>query len=189
MIPDVRKSADQPLVQRCLQRDLTAWRELYEQHKIGLFNVAVRILGNTEDAEDAIQETFVRIVKALPKFAGDCKLATWIYRILLNTCFSKLKQQRSRARKIANHAIEMIANAVTTENNPVSTVILEQELAALPLGYRSVFILHAVEGFAHEEIASILAISVGTSKSQLFKAKQLLKQRLQPYLEQMVKNQ
>lgn len=178
-------TSDQQLIQRCLDGDISAFRQLYEQHKVGLFNIAKRILWNTQDAEDALQETFVRIFRALPHFNRECKLSTWIYRILLNTCYSSLKRKKSFIEKFENLSTDQVTSSSENRENPITNVILEQEIASLPTGYRTVFILHEIEGFSHEEIAEMLEIKIGTSKSQLFKAKNMLRKRLQPYLDQL----
>lgn len=173
--------SDQQLIQRCLKNDMSAYRQLYDDHKDVLFNIAMRIHQNVQDAEDVLQETFVRIFKALPDFKGESKLSTWIYRILLNTCFSNLKHKKSSAEKVIYLSKEELAHATAQIENPDTGIILEQEITALPVGYRTIFVLHEVEGFAHEEIAKMLEITTGTSKSQLFKAKKMLRRRLKPF--------
>lgn len=174
-------NSDQPLIQRCISGDITAFRELYEQHKETMYNVALRMLRNVPDAEDALQETFVRIFKALPGFKGESKLSTWIYQILLNTCFSSLKQKKSSSARFISSSKFELDNVAKSDRNPDASIILEQEIGTLPVGYRAVFVLHEVEGFAHEEIAELLEITVGTSKSQLFKAKKMLQKKLKPF--------
>ena len=174
-------ASDQQLIQRCLSGEISAFRQLYEQHKEIMYNVALRILRSVPDAEDALQETFVKIYRSLPGFKGECKLSTWTYQILLNTCLSSLKQKKSSvARLISSSEFDL---EKITETNEISdaSIILEQEIGALPLGYRTVFVLHEVEGFAHEEIAAMLGTTEGTSKSQLFKAKKMLRKQLKPF--------
>lgn len=174
-------TAEQGLIQRCLSGELSAYRELYEQHKEIMYNVALRILRNIPDAEDALQETFVRIFKALPGFKGESKLSTWIYQILLNTCFSSLKQKKLFVARFISSSKFDLEKVTEPNENPDVSFILEQEISALPLGYRTVFVLHEVEGFGHEEIAQMLEITIGTSKSQLFKAKKILQKKLKPF--------
>jgi RNA polymerase sigma-70 factor (ECF subfamily) len=178
---DDQVDSDQRLIQRCVSGDISAFRELYDQHKVGLFNVAMRIHQDVQDAEDALQEAYVRIFKALPDFKSECKLSTWIYRILLNTCFSSLKRKKSTSKKIESLPVDQLINSPENRENPIVNLILEQEIAALPVGYRTVFLLHEMEGFCHEEIAEMLEITIGTSKSQLYKAKKVLQKRLKPY--------
>lgn len=174
--------SDQLIIQRCLNGDISAFRELYDEHKDRLFNIAMRIHGNVQEAEDVLQETFVRIYRALPGFKGTCKLSTWLYRILLNTSFSSLKRKKSHEKKLEGYLQDQSTQSMESRENPAIHVILEQEIGSLPPGYRSVFVLHEVEGFSHEEIGDMLEISAGTSKSQLFKAKKILQKRLKPFL-------
>lgn len=178
---DDQLSSDQRLIQRCLSGDRSAYRELYDRHKEVMYNVALRIFRNAPDAEDALQESFIRIFKALPGFNCECQLSTWVYKILLNTCFSGLKQKKSSAkRSVALDNLEP-AQLIASSENPDVSIVLEQELGALPVGYRTIFVLHEVEGFGHEEIAQMLEITIGTSKSQLFKAKKMLRKKLEPF--------
>ncbi len=177
---DDQVASEQELIQRCLNGEILAYRELYEQHKNRLFNIAVRIHQNVQDAEDSLQEAYVKIFRALPDFKGDCKLATWIYRIVLNTCLSQVSRKKipiDRFEQLEKEQLNFSGNA----KDPMEAIILEQEIAQLPIGYRTVFMLYEVEGFAHQEIAEMLEITVGTSKSQLHKAKQMLQKRLKPY--------
>lgn len=178
---DDQVTSEQGLIQRCLNNDMSAYQQLYDDHKEVLFNIAMRIHRNVQDAEDALQETFVRIYKALPGFKGESKLSTWIYKILLNTCFSSLKQKKSAVKRFIRSSKIDLDKVAKSDKNPDASIILEQEIGALPLGYRTVFVLHEVEGFGHEEIAQMLEITVGTSKSQLFKAKKMLRKRLKPF--------
>jgi RNA polymerase sigma-70 factor (ECF subfamily) len=179
---DDQINSDEQLIQHCLNGEISAFQKLYDQHKEGLFNVAMRIHHNFQDAEDTLQETFVKIYKALPGFKGECKFSSWIYKILLNTCLSSLKQKKSSAERIFKLSKDELVNSTEQYENPLNKLIREQEIASLPVGYRSVFVLHEVEGFSHEEIAKMLEITIGTSKSQLFKAKRMLQQRLKAYV-------
>lgn len=175
-------NSEQRLIRRCLNGEMAAYRQLYEQHKEVLYNLALRLHGNVQDAEDSLQEAFVKIYRSLPKFEGKSKLSTWLYKIVVNTCLTNLKR-----RKLPTESYEKVQELATTLSNKSEdhtlNIILEQEIARLPEGYRAVFILYEVEGFPHQEIAEILGITVGTSKSQLHRAKRILRKRLQPYWE------
>jgi RNA polymerase sigma factor (sigma-70 family) len=92
-----------------------------------------------------------------------------------------LKQKKLFAERIFKLSKDELADSTEQNENPINNLILEQEIASLPVGYRSAFVLHEVEGFSHEEIADMLEITIGTSKSQLFKAKKMLRIRLKPY--------
>ncbi len=178
---DDQATSEQELIQRCLNNDLSAYRELYEQHKNGLFNIAMRIHQNVQDAEDSLQEAFIKIFRALPDFKGECKLATWIYRIVLNTCLSRVNEKKTSIDLYEKFGGKLL-NVSDSSSDLTAAIILEQEMAQLPAGYRTVFVLYEVEGFSHEEIAAILEITVGTSRSQLFKAKKMLRKRLKSFL-------
>ena len=181
-------SAEEQLIQRCLDGDLSAYHRMYEQHKEVMYNVAFRLHQNVQDAEDSMQDAFMKVFKALPDFRGDCRLSTWIYRILLNTCFSRLKKNRGPVVHAEDIRETGPASLPGPAEEPSTRMILEEEIAHLPLGYRTVFVLYEVEGFTHQEIADMLAISVGSSKSQLHKAKRILQGRLQPYREMLETN-
>jgi RNA polymerase sigma factor (sigma-70 family) len=171
---------DRETIRRCLAGDMSAYRLLYESHKDVLYNVALRIHRNEQDAEDSLQEAFVRIFKSLPRFRGECRFSTWVYKILMNTCLTKLRKTRHPAESLDRLENRPPAGA---GGDVTAKMILEQEIANLPLGFRTVFVLFEVEGFSHDEIAKMLDITEGTSKSQLHKAKRVLRKRLGPYME------
>jgi RNA polymerase sigma-70 factor (ECF subfamily) len=172
---------DQELIQRCLDGDIAAGRQLYDLHKEILYNVALRLHQNVQDAEDSLQEAFIKIFRGLQDFKGDCKLATWMYRIVLNTCLTDMNRKKLSTDSYEKMDEEQQWQLSDSAEDPTLQVILEQELAQLPIGYRTVFILYEVEGFSHQEIAAMLEITVGTSKSQLHKAKRMLQKRLKPF--------
>ena len=151
---------------------------VYHRYKRRVFALALRIVG-TSDAEEVAQEAFIRVFRGLPKFRGDAALGTWIYRLAVNAALS----HRSRRSNLPAAALEERAAepalAVTHETRDLALrKQLERALAALPLGYRTVIVLHDVEGLEHEEVASILGCHVGTSKSQLHKARAKLREAL-----------
>lgn len=162
---------------------MSAYRFLYETHKDVLYNVAFRMHRNEQDAEDSVQEAFVSIFKFLPRFKGECRFSTWIYKILMNTCLTKLRRTRPPAESLDRLENGRAARLAGANRDVTAKMILEQEIANLPLGFRTVFILHEVEGFSHDEIAQMLGITEGTSKSQLHKAKRVLQNRLRPFME------
>jgi RNA polymerase sigma-70 factor (ECF subfamily) len=173
---------DAETIGRCLAGDRSAYRLLYEAHRDLLFNIARRMHRNPQDAEDSVQEAFIRIVRFLPRFRGECRFSTWACRILMNTCLSQLRKTRPPVAGFKGNGVQIADRAADGGVAPVK-MILEQEIARLPLGFRTVFILHEVEGFSHEEIAHMLDVTEGTSKSQLFKAKRVLRKWLRPFLD------
>ncbi len=170
------------LIQRCKHGDIQAFKIIYETHKTKIYNIAYRIHGNHEDAQDSVQDAFVLIFKKIKSFRGESALSTWFYRIVVNTCLNNIRKSKTQRESSLSDLLESKAN---NDQNKSLQIILEQEIQNLPTGYRAVFVLYEIEGFTHEEIGKILKISQGTSKSQLHRAKQLLRKRLSPYIESL----
>jgi RNA polymerase sigma-70 factor, ECF subfamily len=154
---------------------------LYHRYKRRVYSLAVRIVGPV-DAEEVAQEAFIRIFRGLPKFRGDAALSTWIYRLAVNAALSH-RTRRAAARLpteegAGDKTIEAQPAEEPAPGDAVLRARLERALVRLPAGYRTVIVLHDVEGLEHEEIASILSCHVGTSKSQLHKARAKLREIL-----------
>jgi RNA polymerase sigma-70 factor (ECF subfamily) len=134
------------------------------------------------DAEEVAQEAFIRIFRGLPKFRGDAALSTWIYRLAVNAALShRTRRAGARLPTDENQNDQALEAQPAEEPAPGDAVLrgrLERALVQLPAGYRTVIVLHDVEGLEHEEIASILRCHVGTSKSQLHKARARLREIL-----------
>lgn len=177
----VAPSEDAELAARCRAGDLSAYERLYTLHGARMKNVARNLLGNPVDAEDAVQETFLKVQRSIAGFRGQSSFVTWTYRILINTCYDA---RRSRMRK------KEVANDDTGESprpeprapgaHPSLRMALERALAALTKHQRDVFLLYEVEGFHHAEIAGMLEITETASKNTLFQAKKNLRQVLEP---------
>ena len=143
-------------------------------------SVARNLLGNAPDAEDAVQEAFLKVYRGMAGFKGDSALSSWLYRILVNTCFD---MGRRRKRRAENPQPEPQAEAPAFDPpapamDPTLRLTLERSLNGLPDLPRSVFLLYEVEGFKHREIAEILGIAEGTSKHALFTARKELQARI-----------
>jgi RNA polymerase sigma-70 factor (ECF subfamily) len=152
--------------------DVPAFEELYRQHSTRLFNLAWRMCGTRADAEDLLQEIFLLAYRKLPEFRGDSTVGTWLYRLAMNRCLDHLKSRQTRASGMTTHLDEeVIAGPKLVADGGLNRLDLERAIARLPDGARAAFVLHDVEGFQHHEIASILGISEGTSKSQVHKAR------------------
>jgi RNA polymerase sigma-70 factor (ECF subfamily) len=139
-------------------------------------SVAANLLGSTSDAEDAVQEAFLKLYRSLPGFKGDSLLGTWLYRILVNTCHDK-GRRRARSAEVPEASRPEEARAPEPEAPPVDhplRLTLERLLRGLAPLPRAVFVLHEVEGFKHPEIAGILGIPEGTSRYTLWEAKKAL---------------
>ncbi|MEQ8424024.1 MAG: RNA polymerase sigma factor [Cyclobacteriaceae bacterium] len=161
---------DQSLVNEFLRtRSERAFRMLYRRHSEGLYRVGFRMLnGNKQEADELLQEMWCIAVSKLDHFEWRASLRTWLCAILINQ-IKEYKRVLARGKNIKIHF-----DPTTTETNGLH-MDLTQAISKLPDGYRQVFLLHDVEGYKHHEIALILDINEGTSKSQLFNARRTLK--------------
>ena len=173
---------DAAMAAACRAGDLRAYEQLYALHGARMKNLARNVLGSAADAEDAVQETFLKVQRSIASFRGQSSFVTWTYRILINTCYDA---RRSRLRK----------KEVTTDDDseesprreprapgahPSLRMALERALEKLTRHQRDVFLLYEVEGFRHSEIAGMLEITEAASKNTLFQAKKNLREMLEP---------
>lgn len=156
--------------------DERAFRELYRRHSPAMYQLVLRMLGGSQpDAEDVIQEAWIRGVRKLGTFRWESSLRTWLSAIALN-------QAREVLRKRSRAPVTELPEGLELPARPTrdgERLDLERAIARLPAGYRSVLVLHDIEGFTHEEISRQLDIAVGTSKSQLFDARRAMRALLQ----------
>ncbi|MGD8319322.1 MAG: sigma-70 family RNA polymerase sigma factor [Gemmatimonadota bacterium] len=156
--------------------DEGAFRALYRRHTPSLYPFVLRILGHVEaDAEDAVQDTWLKAVRALPRFRWESSFRTWLLGIGLNVAREAL---RRRARSDGANAGRREAAVLPPPT--AARLDLERAIASLPEGYRTVLLLHDVEGFTHPEISDRLDIAIGTSRSQLHHARRALRRMLEP---------
>ena len=146
--------------------------EIYRRFGDRMKSIAFNLLGTVADAEDAVQETFLKMYRAASSFNGSAAYSTWIYRILVNTCYDML---RKRKRRITEAPIEDVTPAATVDD--VKRLALRRLLDRLPEQRRTVFTLFEIEGLSHAEIGEILNISEGNSKWILFATKKELQQQ------------
>ena len=172
MQSDYATEAD--LLAACRRHDIRAFELLYETHGARLKSVAYHIVGNREDAEDAVQETFVKAYRGIHGFQGQSGVGTWLCRILINACYD-VTRKRKREADPEEHALETRA---APSGQLALKVALKTALRRIHPKHRMVFLLFEVEGLRHSEIASILQIPEGTSKAWLFEAKKDLKRLL-----------
>ncbi|MGD2070645.1 MAG: sigma-70 family RNA polymerase sigma factor [Gemmatimonadota bacterium] len=160
--------------------DEAAFRLLYRRHTPRLWPTVLRILGGTDaesEAEDVIQETWIRAVSNLSRFRWEAAFRTWVTGIAVNRCREALRK-RGRRRETSTELLPPGAVGGSTRPDPGRRMDLEQAIRALPDGYRTVLVLHDLEGFTHPEIAERLEIAVGTSRSQLHHARRAVRQHL-----------
>ena len=170
------KASDADLIERCRQKEPGAFEQLYRAHGSRVYNLACRLSGSAADGEDLAQEVFVLVFRKLESFKGEAALGTWIYRLATNHCLDYLRRRQSSGRSEPfDETVRPVRTAAPLRAEPID---LERAIARLPPGYRAAFVLHDVEGFGHHEIAAILGIAEGTSKSQVHKARLKLREYL-----------
>lgn len=166
---------DFELAQKSASGDMGAFEELYRRHFRRVYSLALRMTGKPEEAEDMSQETFAHLYKKIGSFRGDSAFTTWLHRLTVNQVLMHFRKRKSRPEFTTGEDETPIQIVKGTENQNrmpiVDKIILENAISKLPPGYRSVFVLHDVEGHEHGEVAEMLGISEGTSKSQLHKAR------------------
>lgn len=161
------------LIARSQAGDAQAMEEIYRRFKSALFNLAYRYSYDRATAEDLLQEIFIKVFTHLNDVKNPDTFPGWVFRIGLNTCYSHLRSRRPEMEKgIPLENIEgTIHGAAGVNEASDARKPLDDGIASLPAKLREIFLLHDVQGFKHEEIARLLGLSVGTSKSQLFKAR------------------
>ena len=150
------------------------FRNLYDKHSGKLFSLCYRFTNNQADAEEQLQEIFMRLLAKIDQFRGDASFKTWAHRLAVNHLINFTNKK-----KMDYETPELDTKAAPV-GRPELLMALEQAVSALPDGFRNVFILHDREGFAHEEIAKMLGCSPATSRSQLCRARLALRNLLKP---------
>jgi RNA polymerase sigma-70 factor, ECF subfamily len=166
------------VVKRAQQGDADAFAALFHAHKARIYSLCLRMTSNTAEAEDLTQDAFLQVFRKLPTFRGDSALSTWLYRIAVNTVLMHFRKKTLRQFSL-DQPYEQEGTLVRREYgsrdgrlaSSVDRISLTQAIKELPDGYRTIFLLHEVDGYEHREIAELLDCSVGNSKSQLHKAK------------------
>lgn len=173
------RQADRALVERCLGHEPGAFDELYSRYAPRVFSLACRMSGSRSAGEDLLQEIFLLIYRKLDGFKGEAALGTWVYRLATNCCLDYLRSRHHRLDQASDELDESLPPPTAPPGRlRVDAIDLERAIASLPPGYRAAFVLHDVEGHDHHEVASLLGIAEGTSKSQVHKARMRLRELL-----------
>jgi RNA polymerase sigma-70 factor (ECF subfamily) len=161
---------------------MSAYERLYQLQGARMRNLARNLLGSPSDAEDAVQDTFIKIQRGIKSFRGQSSFFTWTFRILVNTCYDVRRGRVRRKEQSQEDASESLPRPELRAPgaHPSLRMALERALAALTRHQRDVFLLYEVEGFRHAEIAAMLEISETASKNTLFQAKKNLRVMLEP---------
>jgi RNA polymerase sigma-70 factor (ECF subfamily) len=181
----VRFDSDLDLVKRAQQGNADAFASLFHSHKARIYSVCLRMTNNTAEAEDLTQDAFLQVFRKLSTFRGDSALSTWLYRIAVNTVLMHFRKKALRQISL-DEPYNQDAKQVRREygsrddrlTGSVDRIALARAIKELPDGYRTIFLLHEIEGYEHQEIAELLDCSVGNSKSQLHKAKLRIRELL-----------
>lgn len=168
------------LIERCLRGDTLGYKELYARYSKAMYNTCLRMLNNTAEAEDVLQESFIEAFKNLERFEQRTSFGGWIKQICINRSINQLNK-----RKIDWVDMEQMAGYETADESPVDEVEISMQvenvkkaIMKLPDGYRTVLNLYLLEGYDHEEISEILLVAESTTRTQYMRAKQKLLQIL-----------
>lgn len=170
---------DYHLARRVARGDMEAFEELYRLHHRRVYSICLRIMRNVPEAEDLTQEIFIHLYRKIGSFRGESAFTTWLHRTATNHVLMHFRKSRVRREQTTEDGEppQIRDEGAGTPNQmlAVDRLALDSAIAKLPPGYRVVFILHDVEGYDHKEIARMYGIAVGTSKSQLHKARMKLR--------------
>jgi RNA polymerase sigma-70 factor (ECF subfamily) len=183
------------LVEALKRKEASAFEQLIAQHGAMLYRVALRLLGQREEAEDTLQEALLKVHQNIHTFDGRAALTTWLYRIVVNTALMRLRAQTRTPEELLDtagplftdegeHAQEVAEWALTPEAvllRQETLSVLQQGIERLPELYRAVYVLAEIEGLPYQEIATILDLSVGTVKTRLHRARLFLRAMLADY--------
>jgi len=168
---------DRRMAAACAAGDSLVFEQIYRQQGRKMKSIAFNHLGTVADAEDAVQETFLKIHRAASTYSGQASFSTWVHRILINTCFDILRKRKRRGNESAIEDIPETAERTAPNVDDVKKLTLRKLLNDLPEQRRTVFTLFEIEGLSHAEIASILDITEGNSKWILFSTKKQLQKQ------------
>jgi len=187
------KMSEQQLVERAKNGDTKAFEELMKRTQTNIYNLGLRLLGNKEDAADIMQETYINAYENLNKFEGKSSFSTWLYRIATNNALMKLRKEKNK--KISIDEIKKIGDKTYKRDisdwseNPSSYFksnelkeVLQQAINSLPPKYKSVFILHDIEGIPISEVASILSLSIPAVKTRVHRSRMFLREKISEYI-------
>ena len=182
--------AERALIDRAQQGDHDAFAALVNEHQRYIYNLALRVLRDENEALDLAQETFVRAWSALPNFRGQSKFRTWLYRIVTNLCYNRLPGLRRSLNALGDAVVEEIPNPDSKSGNPARKLEMQelrehlrQAVDDLDERYRLLITLRYQDELSYDEIASTLNLPLGTVKTGLFRAKERLRRALEAYEE------
>ncbi|MCX6284126.1 MAG: RNA polymerase sigma factor [Bacteroidetes bacterium] len=172
-IPDI----NQDLIGLCIRGDRVAQYRLYKQYSRTMYNLCLRMVPNKSEAEDILQDAFVKMFKELPSFLGQSTLGAWLRRIVINQCLNHIRKQKPVFVELDPQDVPEVPEQ-DVDFNDITADEIHQAILRLPEGARLVCLLHLLEGYRHSDIAVMLGISESTSKSQYRRAVGMLQESL-----------
>ena len=172
---DIKNINEEALVQRCLNRERKAQKRMYDQYAQAMYHTIFRMVGQKTEAQDLLQESFIKVYKELKNFKSRSSLGAWIKRICVNTCLTQMKRNKRF------ELVELQGEIYAEEQNEtieIDAKLIHNSIKKLPEGSRVIVNLYLFEGYRHSEIAEILEITESTSKSQYSRGKILLRKEL-----------
>ena len=186
---DASQADDNELVKRVCMGEAQLFRLLIERHQQHIFNLCYRMLQQFEEADDATQDTFLKAYRSLKQFRGDASLKTWLCRIARNECLNRLRHENmaSLDQQLTTDYSFQIANSTPSPLELIeqqeTQSIVHEAINKLPHQYRLVITLFHLNGLSYEEISQVMEIPMGTVKTHIFRARELLKSKLQAFVE------
>ena len=175
--------SDSDLIAGCVAGDRKMQQELYQRFAPKMFGVCLRYAGNTEEAEDILQEGFIKVFKKMSSFRGEGSFEGWVRRIFVNTAIEHFRR-KTYLQPVTEREEETIEGSYLSVLDSLAEKDIIQLVQQLSPGYRTVFNMYVVEGYTHKQIADIMGISEGTSKSQLSRAKIILQDMVRKNIDQ-----
>jgi RNA polymerase sigma-70 factor (ECF subfamily) len=179
---EARPQSDYQLAQAASGGDMAAFEELYQRHNRRVYSLCLRMTQNVSEAEDLAQEVFIQLFRKIGSFRGESAFTTWLHRLTVNQVLMHFRKRSVKLEQTTEEGetpVQVVVGTANPNQMPVvDRIALDKAISQLPPGYKTVFLLHDVEGHEHEEVARMLGCSVGTSKSQLHKARMKLRRLL-----------
>jgi RNA polymerase sigma factor (sigma-70 family) len=168
------------VVRRAQQGDVHAFERVYRTHAPAVHALCRRMCGDDASVRELVQDVFVRAWEKLTTFRGDSSLATWMHRLAVNVVLEHLRRTKRDALRLLDDADDAVFGATSAGGQLDAGMDIDAAVARLPAGSRTVFVLHDVHGYTHDEIADMTGIAAGTSRTQLFRARRALTRLLDP---------
>ena len=178
------------LIERAKIGDRDSFEYLVKLHEKNVYNLALKLLKNREDAQDCMQEAMIRIYRALSGFKGQSSFSTWVYRITMNTCLDELRRRKARKSTSLDNLLDSGWSPSDETDTPERHAVqseqrrtIERAIADLPEDMRAAIVLRDIQGLAYDEIASALDVNVGTVKSRISRGRERLREKLSAHPE------